>query len=410
MCIRDSYKSVSGLKVEDDKFSSQYQLNNEFNRILNEEGYATLVPFFEGNGVPSPFGFAANKGLPVPGGLGYQGNDNSGSLSLKQEYRDFGDGHYGFYHGSFEEEQFTGSQHQDLFAPQPLAVMFDAEPRSNGGSQGQYTNGFTGQEQSFSFSNGQPMGGQSRKGQAAMFAGASRDMSYATPQQQPQLRPGFGRKLDFDVVESATGRDDNLPSPHTYRSASQSRDRGSHQSHNQTSFPRPYDKQERGKYSSSKDEEGGGRSARGLRLLSSKVKEIVQQKKETTYKEVAETLIKDFNKKGGIFFFESVAGGDKNKEEQNIKRRVYDALNVLIAADVLKKRGKSVLCDERNSNRVEKFGPRPMKDIKRELKQALETVSYTHLRAHETGRNLVCRLLLEKKKRYLESDSRGCKC
>src|SRR5674476_1310117 len=26
-----------------------------------------------------------------------------------------------------------------------------------------------------------------------------------------------------------------------------------------------------------------------------------------------------------------------------------------------------------------------------------EPVSYTHLRAHETGRNLVCRLLLEKK-------------
>ena len=28
----------------------------------------------------------------------------------------------------------------------------------------------------------------------------------------------------------------------------------------------------------------------------------------------------------------------------------------------------------------------------------LYPVSYTHLRAHETGRNLVCRLLLEKKK------------
>ena len=28
----------------------------------------------------------------------------------------------------------------------------------------------------------------------------------------------------------------------------------------------------------------------------------------------------------------------------------------------------------------------------------LQAVSYTHLRAHETGRNLVCRLLLEKKK------------
>src|SRR5665213_3761704 len=28
----------------------------------------------------------------------------------------------------------------------------------------------------------------------------------------------------------------------------------------------------------------------------------------------------------------------------------------------------------------------------------MQSVSYTHLRAHETGRNLVCRLLLEKKK------------
>ena len=29
----------------------------------------------------------------------------------------------------------------------------------------------------------------------------------------------------------------------------------------------------------------------------------------------------------------------------------------------------------------------------------IRAVSYTHLRAHETGRNLVCRLLLEKKKK-----------
>ena len=31
--------------------------------------------------------------------------------------------------------------------------------------------------------------------------------------------------------------------------------------------------------------------------------------------------------------------------------------------------------------------------------EAIRPVSYTHLRAHETGRNLVCRLLLEKKKK-----------
>ena len=32
------------------------------------------------------------------------------------------------------------------------------------------------------------------------------------------------------------------------------------------------------------------------------------------------------------------------------------------------------------------------------VRGSIVTVSYTHLRAHETGRNLVCRLLLEKKK------------
>ena len=33
-----------------------------------------------------------------------------------------------------------------------------------------------------------------------------------------------------------------------------------------------------------------------------------------------------------------------------------------------------------------------------ENKKAFESVSYTHLRAHETVLDLVCRLLLEKKK------------
>ena len=37
----------------------------------------------------------------------------------------------------------------------------------------------------------------------------------------------------------------------------------------------------------------------------------------------------------------------------------------------------------------------------------LKTVSYTHLRAHETGRNLVCRLLLEKKKKNTGSVGKG---
>ena len=36
-------------------------------------------------------------------------------------------------------------------------------------------------------------------------------------------------------------------------------------------------------------------------------------------------------------------------------------------------------------------------------------VSYTHLRAHETGRNLVCRLLLEKKKKKTKKTKKTIK-
>ena len=39
----------------------------------------------------------------------------------------------------------------------------------------------------------------------------------------------------------------------------------------------------------------------------------------------------------------------------------------------------------------------------------VKTVSYTHLRAHETGRNLVCRLLLEKKNKYSNTSFVGKK-
>ena len=40
--------------------------------------------------------------------------------------------------------------------------------------------------------------------------------------------------------------------------------------------------------------------------------------------------------------------------------------------------------------------PKEIRKIR--FKVGMVSVSYTHLRAHETGRNLVCRLLLEKKK------------
>ena len=40
------------------------------------------------------------------------------------------------------------------------------------------------------------------------------------------------------------------------------------------------------------------------------------------------------------------------------------------------------------------------------VNQGFAPVSYTHLRAHETGRNLVCRLLLEKKKKNNKTNTK----
>jgi hypothetical protein len=42
-----------------------------------------------------------------------------------------------------------------------------------------------------------------------------------------------------------------------------------------------------------KDDDANARCSRGLKILSVKVRDIVFQKRETTYKEVAESLIND---------------------------------------------------------------------------------------------------------------------
>ena len=86
------------------------------------------------------------------------------------------------------------------------------------------------------------------------------------------------------------------------------------------------------------------RLSKGLKQLSVTVRSIVIEKKKTTYKEVADIILKEAirdehlntNKKTEIV-----------KEEQNIKRRVYDALNVLISAGILIKEGKNVRKNEK---------------------------------------------------------------
>ena len=67
------------------------------------------------------------------------------------------------------------------------------------------------------------------------------------------------------------------------------------------------------------------RNSKGLKTLSARVKSILINKRPTSYREVAEELILEMN-------------AVSKSEEKNILRRVYDALNVLIAADVVIKK------------------------------------------------------------------------
>jgi len=71
-----------------------------------------------------------------------------------------------------------------------------------------------------------------------------------------------------------------------------------------------------------------------LRFISAKVCEIVESKVTTTYNEVANELVIE-----ALKLFDDGVHPDKKKKdhEKNIRRRVYDALNVLLATDIISK-------------------------------------------------------------------------
>ncbi|XP_057478289.1 transcription factor-like protein DPB isoform X2 [Actinidia eriantha] len=81
---------------------------------------------------------------------------------------------------------------------------------------------------------------------------------------------------------------------------------------------------------------GGDKSGRGLRQFSMKVCEKVESKGRTTYNEVADELVAEFADPSN-----SLTSPDQY-DEKNIRRRVYDALNVLMAMDIISKDKKEI--------------------------------------------------------------------
>ncbi|KAL5716991.1 hypothetical protein ACHQM5_010084 [Ranunculus cassubicifolius] len=82
----------------------------------------------------------------------------------------------------------------------------------------------------------------------------------------------------------------------------------------------------------------GGDKSMGLRQFSMKVCEKVESKGRTTHNEVADELVAEFCESSS-----NVLSSDEQQyDEKNIRRRVYDALNVLMAIDIISKDKKEI--------------------------------------------------------------------
>ncbi|GAQ78804.1 Transcription factor DP [Klebsormidium nitens] len=82
---------------------------------------------------------------------------------------------------------------------------------------------------------------------------------------------------------------------------------------------------------------GGDKASKGLRHFSLKVCEKVEEKGRTTYNEVADELVREIAEAGAMN-----SPSDQSYDEKNIRRRVYDALNVLMALDIIVKDKKEI--------------------------------------------------------------------
>ncbi|CAH1782181.1 unnamed protein product [Owenia fusiformis] len=80
----------------------------------------------------------------------------------------------------------------------------------------------------------------------------------------------------------------------------------------------------------------GEKGGKGLRHFSMKVCEKVQKKGVTSYNEVADELVHEFSDPRNI------SPTDQAYDQKNIRRRVYDALNVLMAMNIISKEKKEI--------------------------------------------------------------------
>ena len=137
-----------------------------------------------------------------------------------------------------------------------------------------------------------------------------------------------------------------------------------------------------------------GKASKGLRHFSMKVCKKVEEKGQTTYNEVADELVREFmsvaEQEASAPVSAVIVGGADSAsvqpaqqpqpgakppkktgqyDEKNIRRRVYDALNVLMAMDIISKEKKEIRWKGLPSN-----AQRDLEVMERERAKVLEEV------------------------------------
>jgi hypothetical protein len=84
------------------------------------------------------------------------------------------------------------------------------------------------------------------------------------------------------------------------------------------------------------DKKRNEKSGKGLRHFSMRVCQKVKEKGTTSYNEVADELVLEESEDAGV----QLNGG--LYDQKNIRRRVYDALNVLMAMNIISKEKKEI--------------------------------------------------------------------
>ncbi|XP_072034398.1 transcription factor Dp-1-like isoform X2 [Amphiura filiformis] len=96
-------------------------------------------------------------------------------------------------------------------------------------------------------------------------------------------------------------------------------------------------------YADGKRKRRGEKESKGLRHFSMKVCEKVQKKGLTSYNEVADELVREFSSQPPpLHHHHHHLTEQQQYDQKNIRRRVYDALNVLMAMNIISKEKKEI--------------------------------------------------------------------